>query len=148
MEKNPLRILLADDDEVDRMLFKDAFKELKIKSIVHTVNNGTQLMDFLAKNDADLPHLIFLDLNMPCKNGLECLKEIRSNEKFKKIPIAIYSTSASENDIKETFRNLANVYIKKPGDFSILKQLLAKVVSSASLYQNSSFNIENFLLRI
>ena len=148
MEKTPLRILLADDDEVDRMLFKDAFKELKIKSIVHTVNNGTQLMDYLTKKDAALPYLIFLDLNMPRKNGLECLKEIRSNEKFKEISIAIYSTSASENDIEETFRNGANVYIKKPGDFNILKQLLAKVISAADLYQGASFNIENFLLRV
>ena len=148
MENSPLMILLADDDEVDRMLFKDAFKELKIKSIVHTVNNGTQLMDHLAKNDIALPHLIFLDLNMPHKNGLECLKEIRSNKKFKEISIAIYSTSSSEHDIEETFRNGANVYIKKPSDFGILKQLLVKVVSAADLYQGASFNIENFLLRI
>ncbi|MBC7915362.1 MAG: response regulator, partial [Pyrinomonadaceae bacterium] len=115
---------------------------------VHTVNNGIQLMDYLSKKDAALPHLILLDLNMPRKNGLECLKEIRSNEKFKGISIAIYSTSASKNDIDETFSNGANVYIKKPSDFGILKQLLAKVVSTARLYQNPSFNIETFLLRI
>ena len=148
MENAALRILLADDDESDRLLFKDAFTELKMKSIVHTVNNGSQLMDYLAKNDTALPQLIFLDLNMPRKNGLECLKEIRSNKKFTKIPIAIYSTSASENDIEETFRNGANVYIKKPSDFTILKQLLAKVISATDLYQGASFNIENFLLRI
>lgn len=148
MENAALKILLADDDESDRLLFKDAFKELKIKSIIHTVNNGTQLMDYLAKIDAALPHLIFIDLNMPRKNGVECLKEIRSNKKFKEIVIAIYSTSASENDINETFRNGANVYIKKPSDFSILKQLLAKVISDIDLYKGTSFNIENFLLRI
>ena len=148
MGKTVLKILLADDDESDRLLFTDAFKELKIKSIVHTVNNGTQLMDYLTKNDAALPQLIFLDLNMPRKNGLECLKEIRSNKKFKEIAIAIYSTSASENDIKETFSNGANMYIKKPSDFNILKQLLAKVISATDLYQRESFNIENFLLRI
>jgi CheY-like chemotaxis protein len=148
MENAPLMILLADDDESDRLLFKEAFGELKIKSVVHTVNNGIQLMDYLNKKDAALPHLIFLDLNMPRKNGLECLKEIRSNEKFKEIPIAIYSTSAFKNDIDETFSNGANVYIKKPSDFNILKQLLTKVVSTARLYQNPSFNIETFLLRI
>jgi CheY-like chemotaxis protein len=148
MENAPLMILLADDDESDRLLFKEAFGELKIKSVVHTVNNGRQLMDYLRKKDATLPHLIFLDLNMPRKNGLECLKEIRSNEKFKKIPIAIYSTSAFKIDIDETFSNGANVYIKKPSDFNILKQLLTKVVSTARLYQNPSFSIETFLLRI
>lgn len=148
MENAPLMILLADDDENDRLLFKEALEELKINCIVHTVNNGIQLMDYLTKKDATLPHLIFLDLNMPRKNGLECLKEIRSNEKFKEISIAIYSTSASKHNIDETFSNGANVYIKKPSDFNILKQLLTKVISTARLYQNPSFNIETFLLRI
>jgi CheY-like chemotaxis protein len=148
MEIAALRILLADDDESDRLLFKEAFAELKITSTLHTVNNGTQLMDYLTKKDTVLPHLIFLDLNMPRKSGLDCLKEIRSNEKFKEIPIAIYSTSASKNDIEETFRHGANVYIKKPSDFSILKQLLAKVVSSSHMYWDQSFNIEKYLLKI
>jgi CheY-like chemotaxis protein len=148
MENGPLKILLADDDESDRLLFKEAFGELKIKTVVHTVNNGMQLMEYLTKKDAALPHLVFLDLNMPRKNGLECLKEIRSIEKFKEIPIAIYSTSASKNDIEETFRNGANVYIKKPSDFNILKQLLEKVVSAAHLYRDPSFNIEKFLMKI
>ena len=148
MENTPLLILLADDDEIDRLLFKEAFGELKMNNVVHAVSNGTQLMDYLTKKDATLPSLIFLDLNMPRINGLECLKEIRSNEKFKKIPIAIYSTSASKHDIEETFRNGANVYIEKPNDFNILKQLLTKVVSTTHINQDQSFNIENFLLRI
>ena len=148
MGKALLKILLADDDESDRLLFREAFGELKIKSDVHTMNNGMQLMDYLNKIVAALPHIIFLDLNMPRKNGLECLKEIRSDEKFAAIPIAIYSTSASKNDIEETFRNGANVYIKKPGDFSTLKQLLAKAVSAAHIYRTQSFNVENFLLKI
>ena len=83
MEKEALKILLADDDESDRLLFKDAFKELKLKLGIHMVKNGVQLMDYLIKNEDDLPHLIFLDLNMPRKNGLECLTEIRNNPKYK-----------------------------------------------------------------
>ena len=89
MENITFRILLADDDEGDRLLFKEAFEELKIKHTVQTVNNGMQLMEYLTKKNAILPHLIFLDLNMPRKNGLECLKEIRSNDTFKKISIAV-----------------------------------------------------------
>jgi CheY-like chemotaxis protein len=147
MENEPLMILLADDDESDRYLFKEAMGELKIKSVVHTVNNGTQLMDYLNKKDTALPDLLFLDLNMPRKNGLECLIEIRNNEKIKNIPIAIYSTSASKNDIEETFRHGANVYIKKPSDFNILKQLLAKVVSADYLYRDQPLNIEKYILK-
>jgi CheY-like chemotaxis protein len=147
MENEPLIILLADDDESDRYLFKEAIGELKIKSAVHTVNNGTQLMDYLNKKDTTLPDLIFLDLNMPRKNGLECLIEIKNNEKIKDIPIAIYSTSASKHDIEETFRHGANVYIKKPSDFNILKQLLAKVVSADQKYKDQPLNIEKYILK-
>lgn len=148
MQNKPLHILLADDDESDRLLFKEAFKELTIKTIVHTVNNGMQLMDYLIKKDTPVPHLLFLDLNMPRKNGLECLREIRSNIKLKDIAIAIYSTSASEKDIDETFRNGANVYMKKPNDFSMLKIALDKVVMAAYNYREPPFNKANFLLRI
>ena len=148
MENTVLKIVLADDDESDRLLFREAFGELKAKTRIHTVNNGTQLMEYLVKNVADLPDLVFLDLNMPRKNGLECLKEIKSNKKYQDISIAIYSTSASKTDIDETFSNGANVYIKKPSDFGVLKQLLTKVVTAAYLYQDPTFSKEKFLLNI
>ncbi|HZV70843.1 MAG TPA: response regulator [Saprospiraceae bacterium] len=148
LENEPLHIILADDDETDRLIFKEAFEELKIKTIVQTVNNGMQLLSLLSKKDTQLPHLLFLDLNMPRKNGIECLKEIRGNPRFKAISIAIYSTAASEKDMEETFRNGANVYIKKPNDFQVLKQALEKVVRTASQYQYPPFNKENFLLRV
>lgn len=148
MNIEPFHILLADDDEGDRLIFKEALEELALKPIVHTANNGMELMAYLTKKNARLPHLIFLDLNMPRKNGLECLKEIRGNEKLKDISIAIYSTSANEKDIEETFRNGANIYISKPGDFNILKKLLYKAVATTHLYQGNSFNRANFLLRI
>ena len=148
MNNPPLHILLADDDESDRFLFREAFSELNIKTLVHTVNDGVQLMEYLAQADTPLPHLLFLDLNMPRKNGLECLREIRMDEKLKNISIAIYSTSSSERDMDEAFRNGANVYIKKPSDFSELKQILDKAVMTAYLYEEPPFNRANFLLRI
>lgn len=148
MKKEPLHILLADDDEDDRLLFTEAFSELKIKTIVHTVNTGIQLMERLKMKNIRLPHLLFLDLNMPRKNGLECLKEIRSDKKLKGISIAIYSTSGTEKDMEETFRNGANVYITKPNDFNILKQILEKVVVTTYQYHDQSMKRENYLLRI
>jgi CheY-like chemotaxis protein len=148
LKKEPLHILLADDDEDDRLLFTEAFSELKIKTIVHTVNTGIQLMERLKMKNIRLPHLLFLDLNMPRKNGLECLKEIRSDKKLKGISIAIYSTSGTEKDMEETFRNGANVYITKPNDFNILKQILEKVVVTTYQYHDQSMKRENYLLRI
>lgn len=148
MNNKPYHILLADDDESDRVLFKEVFSELSIKTIVNTTNNGIELMAYLDDENSKLPDIIFLDLNMPRKNGLECLKEIRSNEKLKDISIAIYSTSADEKDMEETFINGANVYITKPNDYNILKQVLERAVMSSYLYKDESMKRENFLLRI
>jgi CheY-like chemotaxis protein len=148
MKNEPLHILLADDDEGDRLIFKEAFEELKLKTVVQTVNDGIALMKYLHDEAMPLPDILFLDLNMPRKNGLECLKEIKQDDRLKDISIAIYSTSASEMDMEATFLNGANIYINKPNDYNILKQSLEKAVSVAHLYREPDFNKENFLLKI
>lgn len=143
-----LQILLADDDDDDRLFFKDAIEKVKVKTVVNMVNNGVELMEYLYNTDTRLPNLIFLDLNMPRKDGMECLKEIRSNHKLKDLTIAIYSTSALEKDIEETFVKGANIYIKKPNDFEELKSILDKVININWQYHTSGFNKENFLLNL
>ena len=85
MESKPLHIILADDDESDRTNFMDALEESRIKTIVYAVKDGVELMDHLALEETPVPHLLFLDLNMPRKNGLACLKEIRQTEKLKDV---------------------------------------------------------------
>lgn len=148
MQTDPMYIILADDDEDDRQFFKDAFKEIKIKTVVYVVNDGAELMTHLTKENSQLPHLLFLDLNMPLKNGMDCLKEIKSIERLRDISIAIYSTSASEDDIEEAFVKGANVYIKKPDDFVTLKKILSKVISINLQYHTSGLDRDNFLLSI
>lgn len=144
-----LRILLADDDEDDRMFFVDAIKEGKLQTSVETVGDGKELMDLLnIRSDGTLPHVIFLDLNMPRKNGFECLQEIRSNNKFREIAIVIYSTSISESDIHETFVKGANIYLKKPNSFIALKQAISRILSINWQYHTSSLNRENFVMII
>jgi CheY-like chemotaxis protein len=148
VNRETLYILLADDDEADRLLFTDAFSEIESKTIVHTVNNGTELMELLSKPNVELPDLLFLDINMPRKGGLQCLKEIRSNEKLKEISIAIYSTSDNEKDMDETFLNGANVYITKPSNFNLLKETLNAAVRACYLYQEKTMDRDNFLLKL
>ncbi len=148
MNHDALHILLADDDDDDRLFFKDAIEEVKVKTVVNMVKDGVELMDYLNNPDSRLPNLIFLDLNMPRKGGMECLKEIRSNHKLKDLSIAIYSTSGLEKDIEETFIKGANIYIKKPNDFDILKNILAKVITINWQYHTSGLNKENFLLNL
>lgn len=148
MQKDFILITLADDDEDDRMFFTDAFEELKINTVVNTVNDGVALMDFLNAEETILPNIIFLDLNMPLKSGIECLKEIKADSKFKDIVIAIYSTSSSEEDIENTFVLGANIYIKKPSHFEKLKDALSEVVTLNWQYITSGLDKDNFLLRM
>lgn len=122
-------------------------KELKIKTIIHTVNDRVELIEYLSNEDNILPQLILLNLNMLRKNGLKYLKEIKGNHKLNDIAIAIFSTSMSENNIEQTLMNEANVYINNPNSFDELKQVLKKVVTTAYAYQNTFFNKANFILR-
>ena len=148
MNKEYTHIILVDDDEDDRLFFTDAFEELKISTKIQTFKDGVELMDYLNSDEVVLPEILFLDLNMPKKNGIECLNEIKANSKFNNIAIAIYSTSSSEEHIEETFVKGANIYIKKPSDFNTLKKVLQDVVTINWQYQTSGLNKENFLLKL
>ncbi|SHG37204.1 Response regulator receiver domain-containing protein [Flavobacterium fluvii] len=148
MQYDSIIITLADDDEDDRLFFTDAFQELKINTIVNTVNNGRELLNFLNHPETVLPNIIFLDLNMPILNGIDCLKEIKRNDKFNDIAIAIYSTSSSDQDVENTFVLGANIYIKKPSNFNDLKKILSDVVTINWQYHTNDLNKENFLLRL
>lgn len=148
MQDDFTHVVLADDDEDDRLFFTEAFEELKIKTNVETYKDGLALMDALNEPEAKLPNILFLDLNMPKKSGLECLIDLKKNNRFKNIAIAIYSTSASEEDIENTFVNGANIYIKKPNDFDTLKKILSDVVTINWQYHTNGLNKDNFLLRL
>lgn len=148
MQHDYISITLADDDEDDRLFFTDAFEELKINTVVNTVKNGRELLDFLNLPETILPNIVFLDLNMPILSGVDCLKEIKQNDKLKDIAIAIYSTSSSEQDIENTFILGANIYIKKPNNFNDLKKILSEVVIINWQYHTNGLNKDNFLLRL
>ena len=148
MKKEPIHVLLADDDEDDRSFFVEALNELKINTVVKVVKDGQELINHLSRSDISLPHVLFLDLNMPFKKGIDCLNEIKKIERLKDIAIAIYSTSGSEKDIEETFIRGANVYIKKPDSFQLLKKILLQVITLNWQYQTSGLNRDNFLLSL
>lgn len=148
MHNQTINILLADDDEDDRLIFKDALEQLGLNTVVNTVNDGVELMDYLLRPGTPLPHVIFLDLNMPRKGGKECLMEIRSHALLHTVSVAIYSTSSSNEDIEDTFLKGANVYINKPNDFEKLKEVLNKVVCTNWQYFSSNLNRENFLMSV
>lgn len=122
-----LDIILADDDEDDRELFEEAAAYISPRIVVKTACDGRELMKKL--NGLDLPDLIFLDLNMPGKNGFECLSEIRKIDRIKNIPVLIYSTSANPDQIENTYKQGANFYIQKPDSYREIIKLLKKIFS-------------------
>lgn len=128
MNTEAIKVLLADDDVDDCMLFQDALDELSIHTAFSTVNDGEQLMKRLA--ETDLPDLIFLDLNMPRKNGFECLNELMANENTRDVPVVIFSTSFNPDIVKLLHSNGAHNYIRKPEAFESLKRVIEKVLRS------------------
>lgn len=133
MNLNHLNILLADDDHDDCMFFKHALEELNTSAKLTTVHDGEELMDYLnniceqtvgAENVMPLPDILFLDINMPRKTGIECLSEIKHNEKLKNLQVVMFSTTNSWDTINLLFKGGSDVYIHKPSDFSQLKQVI------------------------
>ncbi len=121
-------IFLADDDLDDRLLFQDALKEVNDDVTLTMANDGIQLMDKL-KGSMPPPDVIFLDLNMPLKNGFECLEEIKRTKKFKNIPIVIFSTSAQQETVNKTYEQGATYYVSKPGSFAKLKKVILEILA-------------------
>ena len=127
-ENKILNLLLADDDQDDRFFFQKALDTLEFSSYLKTVRDGEQLMKYLNEYSESLPDVLFLDLNMPKKNGSECLKEIKENDKLKALPVVIYSTSHNETIADVLYSQGAHYYIKKC-ELAKLKTLLCKVLT-------------------
>lgn len=121
---NELNILLADDDTDDCLFFKEAVSTFIPSKNFSAVHDGEQLMQLLTDETGKLPDVLFLDLNMPRKNGFECLTEIKQNNKLKKLPVVIFSTSKAYDSINVLFKTGADVYIRKPSNFEQLVQLI------------------------
>jgi CheY-like chemotaxis protein len=144
--QNNLSVYLADDDADDRFLFEEALLELKSDVRLTTAINGEQLMNYLDKNTPPPPHVIFLDLNMPLKNGMECLEEIKSDSKLKSIPVVIFSTSCQKEAMDQVYIKGADYYMCKPDNFQTLKSLLDRIFSLSSHALSTRPSRENFLI--
>jgi len=125
----PITILMADDDADDRLLLKEAFEENRLMNNLETVEDGEELLDFLHRrgkyeNSEITPGLVLLDLNMPRKSGLEALKEIKADEKLRRLPVVILTTSKAEEDIIRSYELGVNSFIVKPVTFDSLVEMV------------------------
>lgn len=124
-----IHILLVDDDEDDRYLTREAFQQHYPDSRISFAEDGEDLLNFLnyegrhSEASHTLPELILLDLNMPRKDGREVLREIKTNEQFRHIPIVVLTTSDAKDDIETSYSNGANSFITKPSTFQRLSEV-------------------------
>ncbi|MBN2455118.1 MAG: response regulator [Sedimentisphaerales bacterium] len=110
-------VLLVEDDNVDAMTVRRAFKELNITNPVVRAVNGEEALDYLRAKGDKKPCVVLLDLNMPKMNGAEFLKAAKADESIKDIPVVVLTTSKEQYDIQESFKNGVAGYIVKPVDY-------------------------------
>lgn len=129
--KRPIIILIAEDDAEDRMLVKEALDESRLMNNIQFVENGEELMDYLHnrgrfsdKTEYPTPGLILLDLNMPKKDGREALKEIKSDDHLRVIPVVVLTTSKAEEDVLRTYDLGVSSFITKPVTFAGLVDVM------------------------
>jgi CheY-like chemotaxis protein len=127
--KIPVNILLAEEDADDRLFFTKALTEMPIATNLTVVQDGEKLMNYLHRSSKHLPDIIFLELNMRHKNGIEALSEIKEDEKLKNIAVVIFTISVSTRatDLEKDLKNMlfkigASSFIRKSSDLAQLKE--------------------------
>jgi CheY-like chemotaxis protein len=124
-------ILLVEDDEGDVLMTREAFEHHKIQNRLHVVNDGEKALQFLRRQgpygDAPRPGLILLDLNLPRKDGLEVLADLKADPELCVIPVVVLTTSEAEEDILRSYSLHANAYVSKPVDFSRFIEVIRQI---------------------
>lgn len=119
-------VILADDDSDDHLVFENALHEVAPAIKLYPVTNGLELMSLLQHF---IPDLVFLDLDMPYKNGLECMKEIRSITATRNLPIVVFSSTNRANNIEVAYEMGAHLFFVKPSTYKELFQSIKKILS-------------------
>ena len=127
----PARVLLVEDGHIQTLLIKTALADLPQLDLLHVAKDGVEAMEFLRREaqsvKGHLPDLILLDINMPKKNGFEVLAELKSAPVFRRIPVVVFSTSDSQEDIDRAYDKGASTFVTKPVTLGDLKQVLDRI---------------------
>lgn len=126
-----IKLLLIEDNEGDIILTKEAFEESKFIIQIDVARDGMAAIDYfdsiLQSNPKDLPDMVLLDINLPKKNGQEVLQYIKSHDSLKQIAVIMLTTSSSETDILNSYKNYANCFITKPVDINSFMHVVIKI---------------------
>lgn len=124
------KFLLADDDSDDSELFCEAVNEIDESIVCYLAADGGEVLEKLEDKTFDVPDVIFLDINMPEVNGWECLKALKSQPAYRRVPVIIYSTSSAERDIQKAYDLGAAYFLTKPDNYNVLKRFIGQVVQN------------------
>ena len=148
MSLKHLNILLADDDPDDCLFFKEALAGSLLTTHLTTVPDGEYLMEMLMNSTDAISDVLFLDLNMPRKNGFECLSEIKLNSKLKSLPVIVFSTSFEQEVVNLLYDNGAQYFIRKPSEFSQFKKIIQQAITLIAEEGQSQPTKENFVVTL
>ncbi len=148
MSLDRLNILLADDDADDCLFFKKALAGLSLSTHLATVSDGEYLMCLLKNETHELPDVLFLDLNMPRKNGFECLLEIKLSSRLKLLPVIVFSTSFEQEVVNLLYQNGAQYFIRKPSEFSQYKKIILQTLIMIEQANTAQPARENFVITL
>ncbi|NNE76336.1 MAG: response regulator [Pricia sp.] len=139
-------IALADDDADDREIFTEVCAHMGTNLKVLLFENGQQIVDYLCNPNFEKPSILFLDINMPIKDGFECLQDIRRNTDFNDLCIIVYSTSISDVDVKRAKKLGADGFLQKPSDYMKLKSSVRKILDTDWSDPCAQLDDMNFLI--
>jgi CheY-like chemotaxis protein len=131
-----MNILIVDDDEDDRFLLTEALNEVRSDVDCFTTGNGEEALRLLRLRACPKPEIIFLDLNMPRINGMQCLRELKRDEQLQNIPVVVYTTSKSPTDLEQTLKTGAYYFLTKPSSFKGLCEKLTKIINETGIIEN------------
>lgn len=123
----PIEILLVEDNPADVRLVQETMKEGRLPTHLTIAKDGVEALQFLTESESYRPDLILLDLNLPRKNGLEVLEEIKRHDLFRTIPVIVMTTSDNDRDIQHAYRLYANAFITKPVDLDQFIDVVRKI---------------------
>lgn len=126
-----IEILMVDDDAGDVRITQVALRDAKVRNVVHVAKDGEEAMQFLRRqapfSKAPRPDVVFLDLNMPRKNGFETLKEIRADPDLTDLPVVILTTSNADRDVLESYKLHANCFVSKPVELDAFLEVIHQI---------------------
>lgn len=147
MNKEYLNVILADHNEGNLILFKNILHEFKIQAKVMTFCNGRDMMNYLKENSV-VSEVLFMNYYLPLKSSMECLQEIKSDQKFDTMTTVIYSEKLSAEEEEEVFITGANIFMEEPDNYRDMKKKVTEIISISWQYHTSGLNKNNFIMKV